>query len=155
MIARAYAPGAWGGIVLVRLQLCIVPFLLIACASVARSADGARPRLVQSLDVQAPTAPSPVVIAGKRRLAYELHLTNFTIHDVVLTSVAIADADRAVPLAEYRDAALAQRLGRPGLKREDADVRLLAGGMRAVLFLWIDLDHAAPTPARLRHQIDL
>ena len=139
---------------LVRVQLCIVLFLLIACASDTKAADGARPRLVQSLDIQIPVAPTPVAAAGKRRLAYELHLTNFTMHDIALTGVEIADADRAIPLAEYRDSALAQRLGRPGLKRDGADVRLLAGGMRAVLFLWIDLDDAAPTPTRLRHQID-
>jgi murein DD-endopeptidase len=140
---------------LVRLQLCIVLSLLLACASGASASDGGRPRLVQSLDVQIPAPPTPFVAAGKRRLAYELHLTNFTTHDVALTRVQIVDAERAQPLAEYRDSALAERLGRPGLKSEDADVRLLAGGMRAVLFLWIDLDDRAPTPGRLRHQIDL
>jgi hypothetical protein len=141
--------------VLVRLQLCITLCLLLASASVAGSAEGARPRLVQSLDVQIPVAPSPVTIAGKRRLAYELHLTNFTTHDVALTRIEALDADRAARLAEYRDDALAQRLARPGLKRDDADVRVLAGGMRAVFFFWIELEHAAPTPARLQHRIDL
>jgi hypothetical protein len=140
---------------LVRLQLCIVLSLLLACASGASASDGGRPRLVQSLDVQIPVPPTPFVSAGKRRLAYELHLTNFTTHDVALTRVQIVDAERAQPLAEYRDLALAARLGRPGLKSEDAEARLLAGGMRAVLFLWIDLDDRAPTPGRLRHQIDL
>ena len=139
---------------LVRLQRWLMLSVFV-CASGASAAEAARPRLIQSLDVQIPVAPSPVVIAGKRRLAYELHLTNFTTHDIALTTVQVFDADRASALAGYREGALAGLLGRPGVKRDGVDARLLAGGMRAVLFLWIELDPAAPTPTRLRHEIDL
>ncbi len=125
--------------------LCILLFAFAAQA---------RPKIVQSLDVDIPVAPRPVVVAGKRVLAYELHLTNLRPIDVTLTRIEVRDAVRGTQLAEYRDEELARRLGRPGLRPAPPDQRILGGGMRAVLYVWLALDDGIASPTRLRHVIE-
>jgi hypothetical protein len=86
---------------------------LVPCAA-SPSAGQARTPLVQSIDVHVPAPPTPVTIAGRRHLAYELHLTNFRPFDVALGRVEVRDTDRSRSLADLRDAALVDRIGRPG-----------------------------------------
>ena len=133
-------------------RLLVVP-LLALCSSIAGGAES-RPRLIQSVDIQIPVDPSPLQIAGKTHLVYELHITNFTSSDIALTRVEVLDADRGTHLADFRDAALADKLGRPGLQSTSGNTQLVAGGMRAVMYLWLTLDDATPTPARVRHSIE-
>jgi len=116
----------------------------------------AQPRapVVQTLDVQAPVPPSIVTTAGVRHLVYELHLTNLRAVDVVLTRVEVMDADRAVRLADYRDAELARVLGRPGVGTVPADQRVIGGGLRAVLYLWVPLESKLTPPTKIRHRIE-
>jgi hypothetical protein len=129
----------------VKRALCILLFAL--------AAEG-RSKIVQSLDVDIPAAPMPVAIDGKRVLTYELHLTNLRPAEVTLTRLEIHDAARNTQLAEYRDGDLAHRLGRPSIRPAPPDTRLLAGGTRAVLYVWLALDDGTATPARLRHVIE-
>jgi hypothetical protein len=105
------------------------------------------------VDILIPVPPTPVSIGGKRHLVYELHLTNFERIDIALTRVMVTDSDRKTPLADYHDSELAGRLGRPGIDSELPDTRLLSGGMRAVVYLWLALDDGVATPARLHHRI--
>jgi murein DD-endopeptidase len=99
--------------------------------------------------------PSPVVVAGKRRLVYELHITNFSTNDIELACVTVFDGDRSTPFAEYRGKDLIDRLGRPGIKTQQVQKQLLNGGMRAVMYLWLTLEDAMSTPATLSHRIEL
>ncbi len=115
----------------------------------------ARTPLVQSVDVQVPAPPTPVRIAGRPHLAYELHVTNFRSVDVVLTRVEILDAGLQAPLGDLRDSDLQKTLGRPGSGPDLADKRVIGPGLRAVVFLWLALDEAAPIPRKLRHRIEL
>lgn len=133
----------------------MVSLLLVAatCASTASLAQTRVP-LVQSLDVQIPVVPTPVRIAGRPHLAYELHLTNLRPLDVVVTRVAVADAGRGTPLADYRDVHLSDQLGRPGVGTDLADPRVIGGGLRAVVYLWLPLANTVPLPERLRHRIE-
>jgi murein DD-endopeptidase len=130
---------------------------LCAFALVCPSLGAAEPRarLVQSVDVQIPMPPSPVVVAGKRRLVYELHITNFSTNDIELTSVTVFDTDRATQLVEYQGKDLIDRLGRPGIKTEQLQKQLLNGGIRAVMYMWLTLEDATFTPATLSHRIEL
>ncbi|HJQ69259.1 MAG TPA: M23 family metallopeptidase [Blastocatellia bacterium] len=107
-----------------------------------------------SLDVQIPSAPIPVKADGKVHLAYELHITNFRGVDLALTRVEVTSGDNtAAVLADYRDAALSERLARPGARPDLADKRVIAGGMRAVVFVWLTLEETAVVPAKLLHRI--
>ena len=120
------------------------------CAS-AMSQAQTRPPLVHSVELQIPVAPSPVTIAGKQILAYELHLTNLRSADVTLKQIEVRDTRRDTRLAHYAGAELAARLGRPGL-RSGADNRVVGGGMRAVLYDWLAVDEL---PSRLQHIVEL
>ncbi len=131
--------------------------LLLVFVAVPSTASRAQRRtpLVQSVDVQIPVAPTPVRIAGRRQLVYELHVTNFTAVDVALTGVDVVDAGQKTRLASYRGSQLAGMLGRPGVRSDVADRRRIAAGLRAVVFVWLALDDGAATPARLQHRIEL
>lgn len=107
-----------------------------------------------SLDIQIPVAPTPVRIDGKVHLAYELHITNFRTFDVALTRVEVFGGVRAaVPLAKYQDVKLSDSLARPGTRPDLADKRIIGGGMRAVVYVWLALDEAVYIPSRLQHTI--
>jgi Peptidase family M23 len=119
---------------------------LLASASWAQ----ARTPLVQSLDLHVPLAPSPVTIGGKKHLAYELHVTNFRTLDIALTQLEVLDADRGTPIGDFRDAALAARLVRPGIRAGMSDKRLIAPGMRAVVHFWLPVD---AVPRQIQHRV--
>lgn len=117
-------------------------------------APQSRTPLIQSVDIQIPVSPTPVRIAGKNHLAYELQLRNFMRIDVVVTRLEVSDADRRIPLAGYSDSELAALAGRRDSDAKVPDRLLIAGGTHAVLYLWVALDEANATPARLRHKIE-
>jgi murein DD-endopeptidase len=131
-----------------------IALVLALCSSTA-SAESARPRLTQTVDIQIPSLPIPVRIAGKKHLAYELHITNLRPVDVALTRIEVLDADRKSRLGEFSDAELDERLGRPGARPDLADKRVIGAGMRAVFYLWLALDEAGVPPGRLQHRIEL
>lgn len=107
-----------------------------------------------SLDIQIPVAPIPVRINGKRHLAYELHITNFRTFDLALARVEVFNGDRtAVPLADYQDKELSDSLARPGARSDLPDKRIIGGGMRAVVHIWLALHEAASLPSTLQHRI--
>ena len=89
-----------------------------------------RPRVIHAVDIQIPSLPVPVNIAGKTHLAYELHITNFRPSDVTLTRVEVLDGNRGNRLGDFSGAQLTDRLGRPGVS-PDADKRIIGAGMRA------------------------
>lgn len=136
------------------LAQAVAVMLVVAGGSSPASQARPRPRLVESVDVQIPVAPTPVRIAGKPHLVYELHLTNLKATDIVLTRVEIRDAGRRSRLADYRGPELTRRLSRPGARPDLPDRRLVAGGMRAVVNVWLAVDEGA-VPARLLHRIEL
>lgn len=136
-------------------RAAILLTLALALCAARPSAGQARMPLVQSIDLHVPVPPTPVIIAGRRHLAYELHLTNFRPFDIALARVEVLDPDRKLSLADLRDAALVDRVGRPGSLPASADKRVVAGGMRAVVYLWLPLDDSVLVPARLGHRIEL
>jgi Peptidase family M23 len=131
----------------------LIGLLAIGAASFAWSQS--RSPIIHSVDVQVPSAPIPVSIAGKRHLAYELHITNFRPSEITLTRVEVSYAVRGRRLGDFRDAELDRLLGRLGAPPDTADKRVIGAGMRAVVYLWLTLNDAVATPARLRHKIEL
>src|SRR5262245_61228960 len=115
------------------------------------SSSQSRTPLVQSIDVQIPIAPTPVMIAGKSHLVYELHITNFRSFDVVLTRLEILNADNKSQIADFQNSELNRRIGRPGLP-DLKDKTVISPGSRAVVFLWLPLTGA--NPAHLQHRIE-
>jgi hypothetical protein len=130
----------------------LIGLLALGAASLGWS-QSRRP-IIPSVDIQVPSPPIPVSIAGKRHLAYELHITNFRPSEITLTRVEVSDALRGSRLAAFQDAELDQLLGRPGAA-SGASKRHVAAGMRAVVYLWLALDDNVATPSRLRHRVEL
>jgi hypothetical protein len=134
--------------------------LMLMLASFATSAQGAevsqhRPPLVQSVDLQIPSAPLPFKTAGKRQLAYELHVTNTRSYDVVLNRIEVLDAIRGNRVAEFSGSQLAARLSRVGAQVEGAERQTVVAGGRTIVFLWLTLEDGVATPSRLQHTIEL
>jgi len=129
-------------------------FLLIV-ASLASAASEPRPALVQTVDIQIPSAPMSVTIASERHLAYELHVTNFRPYDVVLNRLEVIDAVRGSHVADFRDSQLAAKLSRVGARVEGSERQTLPAGGRAIIYLWLPLERSVATPTRLQHRIEL
>jgi len=106
------------------------------------------------IDVQVPLTPSLVAGDGKRHLAYEVHVTNFGVADLRLRSLQVVDADRETTLLEYTGEELQGNIRRIGVApNSGADLTLLPGGARTVVFLWVTLANDAPAPLELRHRL--
>jgi biotin carboxyl carrier protein len=131
----------------------LIGLLALGAASLAWS-QSRRP-IIPSVDVQVPSAPIPVNIAGKRHLAYELHITNFRSSEITLTRIEVSDVVRGTRLGDFEGAELDRLLGRPGVPPDTAERRVLGPGMRAVVYLWLTLGAPVATPSRLRHKIEL
>lgn len=130
------------------LSVCLVAsFVLPAVAQV-------RVPAAASLEVAVPYAPIPFRADGKLHLVYELHITNFRSVEVALTRIELLNVEKpGSKLPAYEDALLRDGLGRPGMLPDPAsDPRVLAGGMRAVFFVWIAVDQK-DVPKRLRHRV--
>lgn len=135
------------------ISLLVLSLLVTSIESSATSQE--RTPIVQSVDIQIPSAPMSVTIAGKRHLAYELHVTNFRPFDVVLNRLEVMDADRGSRLAEFRDSQLTAVLRRVGAQQDDIDHRTIPAGGRTVVYLWLPLEGGITTPSRVQHRIEL
>lgn len=126
----------------------IVASALLTAAGIAQS----RPRIVSTIDARVEQAPVTVTVDGRLQLVYELHITNFRSSDVTLRRIEIVDTDRDAVIGDFAEEALTARLTRPGAPRDLTAKRILAGGLRAVVFVWLPVDSP---PARLTHRITL
>jgi hypothetical protein len=107
-----------------------------------------------SLDVRVPAAPTPVRIAGRWHLAYELHITNYRTVDVTPTHIDVIGGDPGAPLfASYEEQELARRFAQVGARPDNSDKRSIGAGMQVVLFVWLDLADAISVPPVIRHRI--
>jgi murein DD-endopeptidase len=136
---------------LVKLSISAVLLLHFSIAVAEAQTHSAVP-----VDLDIPVAPTPVKADGKVHLVYELHITNFDkpARDLTLARVEVlGDSQDAVPLVRLVGEDLAKQMARPGAGAKLADKRRIAGGMRAVLFIWITVDSAAAVPRTLRHRL--
>ena len=89
---------------------------------------------------------------GRRHFVYELHVTNLGRADLTLTQVEVMDAQTSQVFATYSGGTLTDVLMRPGTENL-ADRRVIAPGLRAVVFVDVITSTAAPMPAAFRHRL--
>lgn len=136
----------------IRVLVLIPAVLLLHSSGIAQ----AQKHSAVPVDLEIPIAPTPARADGKVHLVYELHITNFDkpARDLTLTRLEVlGDAPDAAPLASLSGDELAKQMGRPGAPKTLQDKRRIAGGMRAVVFLWITVDSAEAVPRALRHRL--
>jgi murein DD-endopeptidase len=128
---------------------------LIAILLAAHATAEPRSPLVQSVDLQIPFAPASVTVAGKRHLAYELHITNFRSFEVELLRVDVIGPGTDNRLARFSGTQLVEQLSRAGAWVEGAERQRVPPGGRAILYLWLPLASGTPTPVKLKHSVEL
>src|SRR5262245_55394559 len=114
------------------------------------SAPAQRP-ISAPFDVAVPAPPTAFKAAGKTHLVYELHATNFSRSDCVLTRLEVIGAGEKA-LARYEGNELASMLARPGAP-PDVEKPKVGGGLRAIVYLWLTLEPGAEVPNALRHRL--
>ncbi len=107
------------------------------------------------LELRVPKPPTVAAGGAQAFLAYELHVTNFAGQTMTLRRVEVATrgtGDAWTVLFSLTDSTLPRSLTRPGTSTPPAERARLAGGARAVVWLWVPVDRAAP-PSRLEHRV--
>ncbi|MEO8218210.1 MAG: M23 family metallopeptidase [Acidobacteriota bacterium] len=106
------------------------------------------------IDVLVPIAPAAVMVDGKPHLIYELHLTNMKAPPLEIAQVEVLD-QRGKVVGSYSGKELEDSLKRPGLEEQAKDIRILAGGLRAVLFLDLSVAARSELATSLSHRITI
>ena len=109
-----------------------------------RTGAADQPALEPSVDLQVPTAPFTVDVAGGLRLVYELHATNMRREPIELQRVSVLATPGSAVLAELGAEELARRIGRPGLMPSAPDPLSVGPGQRAIVYFWIDVGSTRP-----------
>jgi hypothetical protein len=105
------------------------------------------------VDAAVPVPPTPFKGGGESHLAYELHVTNFSRGNCVLTKLEVSDAQKKL-IATYSGDELGNRVVRPGIAASKTDEKLTLGaGLRLVVFIWLNFKTPAEVPASLQHQL--
>jgi murein DD-endopeptidase len=125
--------------------------LVLAAAILAPSSANAQgAALPPFLELRIPKPPTVATGDGTSFLAFEMHVTNFASQPMTLKRVEIATAapggSRRV-LLTVADSALPRSLTRPGASIPQAERARLAGGARAVVWLWVPVERGAPPGA--------
>jgi len=102
-------------------------------------------------DVATPVPPTPFTTAGKTNLVYEVHVTNFTGAELLLSRLDIVDG--ATTLMSYEGADLTGILMQP--RQNVTDARSIPAGGRAIAFVWVALDSGRAIPKSLRSRISV
>jgi hypothetical protein len=115
--------------------------LVLAAALLAPSSANAQgAALPPFLELRVPKPPTIATGDGASFLAHEMHLTNFATQPMTLKRVEVATVDsggsRPV-LLTVADSALPRSLTRPGASIPPAERTTVAGGARAVVWLWL------------------
>jgi murein DD-endopeptidase MepM/ murein hydrolase activator NlpD len=117
----------------------------------AAIAQGAQ--LPPSLELRVPKPPSVGTGESGSFLAYELHLTNMGAQPVTLKRVDVLTADGTPRLLlSIADSALTRSLGRPGAQMPAAERARIAGGSRAVVYVWVPVAGGS-APVSLRNRV--
>lgn len=104
------------------------------------------------LELRVPAPPTLATGENGSFLAYELHVTNFLPQTIRLTRVAVTSGAGDGSLLSVADSALVRSTARPGATASADERTTLPGGSRAVVYLWVPLDGAAP-PSTVRHRV--
>ncbi len=103
------------------------------------------------LDVTVPVEPTAFQSGGRTHLVYELHVTNMSPSECLLTRVEVT-GDKT--LASYEGVELSNMISRPGLP-PTAEKPRIGAGLRAVVFLWETIEAGAVVPESLGHRLSV
>ena len=104
------------------------------------------------IELRVPKPPTVATADAGSFLVYELHVTNFGGQPLTLKRVEVVTADAAKrTLLTLGDSALVRILARPGAATM-AELPKLAGGARAVVYLWVPLG-PGDAPAALLNRV--
>jgi murein DD-endopeptidase len=118
-------------------------------------AAAAQASLPAPLELRVPKAPTVAHGADGAFLVYELHVSNFGAQALTLKTLEVTSADPARRvLFTLSDSTLAQSISRPGPAVPAAERARVAGGMRAIVFVWMPVDTTA-IPASVRNRVRL
>ena len=135
-----------------QIKLLRLTGLVLLCGISLMQANAQSPRPIPAV-LEVPLAPIQVRAMDKVTLAYELHITNFSRANLVLTGIEVLAGDaRATSLASYRDAELLKRLVVITGANDSQEKNVIGGGQRAIVFLMISTD-ASGAPSALRHRL--
>src|SRR5690348_4611758 len=136
------------------LRLVLAPLaLLFALAPAPASAQVSLPPF---LELRVPKPPTVATGESGSFLAYEVHVTNFVPQPIALKKLDVmaGSGDHRV-LFTLADSALVRAVTRPGMAPAGGLERLkVAGGMRAVLFMWVPVD-AKGAPTSIQHRLTI
>jgi murein DD-endopeptidase len=140
--------------IITRCRNTLIAVLLAALAwPEALLAQGAQ--LPPPLELRVPKPPTLGNGENGSFIAYELHVTNFGMQPLTLKSVEVltGNPDRSV-LFTLADSTLAQSMARPGVQLPPPERSKIAGGMRAVVYLWVPVDSRG-APQSLRNRVTI
>lgn len=130
---------------------CYSTLFLASAGAREGTAQGAA--LPPPLELRVPKPPTVATGENGSFLAYELHVTSFAPQPMTLKKVDVLGSAGDQPtLISVPDSALIRATARPGMNVTGADRLKLAGGTRAVVFLWVPVD-ARSTPTSVRHRV--
>lgn len=121
--------------------------LAVLAAAAPPPAIGQGAELPPFLELRVPKPPTVATGDGVSFLAYEMHVTNFAAQTMTLRRVEVVSAGGPGTqrvLLSIADSALARSLSRPGTVTPVAERATMAGGTRAVVWLWVPVDRQAP-----------
>lgn len=131
--------------------------LLAGSPDVARAEDAPAPAkekgpttrpFTVAMDVNVPLAPTAFSAGGKGHLAYELHVTNMSQWDLLLSSLEVVDADsNSRVLAAFSQTDLEGMMARRGTEKA-----LLGAQKSGVIFVWVTFDGLQSAPAKLSNR---
>ncbi len=139
---------------MVKILLLVINCIIIASILCPLPSIQAQTQFGVPVQVEVPIIPMPFKADGKYHIAYELHVTNFRAADLTLLRVdVLGEKGSAAALGSYTDKELSDQLVRPGLLSTTPDKRVIGGGLRAVMFIWLTVDKAASIPSLLHHRL--
>ena len=106
------------------------------------------------VEVVCPKAPSPVKLADRQILVYELHITNFDTVPLTLKRLEIFPGkDQSKLLKTISDNALSAIVSPAGSMGGTKDSTTIPPGKRAIIFLWIEEELGQRQPTSLKHRM--
>jgi murein DD-endopeptidase len=108
------------------------------------------------VEARIPFAPIQAKSNGQTIVAYELHLTNLIDEQLTLNRIEVFRQDtRSTPIVSYQNANLLDLIVQPGNPSSTGDKRKIAGGMRAIVYMWLTFNKQEVVPRTLRHRLAL
>jgi murein DD-endopeptidase len=102
-------------------------------------------------EIRIPLLPTPVKANGRLLLVYEIHITNFQAREIALNRVEVYGDAPNQTIASLKENSLLAAIFRPGAP-SIADKRVMSGGTRAIVYMWLSLDPARAIPKSLHHR---